>query len=126
MKWEQIGSSGLSELHYLSATELAHLIATRQVSAVEVVQAHLDRIEQVNPRVNAIVTLVAEQALEAAAVADASDPAGPLHGLPVAHKDLVDTAGIRTTYGSPFFSDHVPTSDGLIVTRMRAAGAVTV
>jgi amidase len=117
----------VSELHYLSATELAHLIRTRQVSAVEVVQACLGRIEEVNPRVNAIVTLVAEQALEAAKAADArEEPAGPLHGLPVAHKDLVDTAGIRTTYGSPLFAGNVPDQDDLIVRRLRAAGAITV
>ncbi|MGW0200973.1 amidase [Nonomuraea sp. NPDC003201] len=115
----------MSELHYSTATELAHLIRTRQVSAVEVVQAHLDRIEQVNPRVNAIVTLVAEQALDAAKAADAREPAGPLHGLPVAHKDLVDTAGIRTTYGSPLFAGNVPAQDDLIVRRLRAAGAIT-
>ncbi|MEV4572018.1 amidase [Nonomuraea jabiensis] len=116
----------MSELHYATATELARLIRTRQVSAVEVVQAHLDRIEQVNPRVNAIVTLVAEQALDAAKAADAREPAGPLHGLPVAHKDLVDTAGIRTTYGSPLFAGNVPAQDDLIVRRLRAAGAITV
>ncbi|WP_188194942.1 amidase [Nonomuraea sp. SYSU D8015] len=116
----------MSELHYLSATELAHLIRTGQVSAVEVVQAHLDRVEEVNPRVNAIVTLVAEQALEAAEAADAREPDGPLHGLPVAHKDLVDTAGIRTTYGSPLFAGNVPDQDDLIVRRLRAAGAITV
>ncbi|GAA3208031.1 amidase [Nonomuraea helvata] len=116
----------MSELHYLSATELAHLIRTRQVSAVEVVRAHLDRIEQVNPHVNAIVTLVAEQALAAAEAADAREPAGPLHGLPVAHKDLVDTAGIRTTYGSPLFAGNVPAQDDVIVRRLRAAGAITV
>ncbi|MEV4171428.1 amidase [Nonomuraea sp. NPDC049709] len=120
----------MSELHYLTATELARLIRTRQVSAVEVLQAHLDRIEEVNPRVNAVVTLVAERAIEAAKAADAAlssgDRAGPLHGVPVAHKDLVDTAGIRTTYGSPLFADNVPDEDDLIVRRLRAAGAVTV
>ncbi|MFC5830835.1 amidase [Nonomuraea insulae] len=120
----------MSELHYLTATELADLIKTRQVSAVEVLQAHLDRIEQVNPTVNAIVTLVAERALEAAKAADAAigagEPVGPLHGVPVAHKDLVDTAGIRTTYGSPMFADNVPDQDDVIVGRLRAAGAVTV
>jgi Asp-tRNA(Asn)/Glu-tRNA(Gln) amidotransferase A subunit family amidase len=92
--------------------------------------AHLAQIERVNPRVNAIVTLVAEQAIAAAAKADevmaARGPIGVLHGLPVAHKDLVDTAGIRTTRGSLFYKDHVPTADALIVTRIRAAGAITV
>ncbi|MGI5270827.1 amidase [Nonomuraea sp. CA-218870] len=116
----------MSELHYLSATELSRLIRTRQVSAVEVLQAHLDRIEQVNPRVNAVVTLVAEQAMDAAKAADAVEPVGPLHGVPVAHKDLTDTAGIRTTYGSPLFAGHVPERDDLVVRRLKAAGAITV
>ncbi|MEW9548621.1 amidase [Nonomuraea sp. NPDC050783] len=116
----------MSELHYLSATELAGLIRAGQVSAVEVVRACLDRIEQVNPHVNAIVTLVAEQALDAAKAADAREPDGPLHGVPVAHKDLLDTAGIRTTYGSPLYADHVPDQDELIVERLRAAGAISI
>ncbi|WP_246654747.1 amidase [Nonomuraea guangzhouensis] len=112
--------------HYLTATEMAHLVKTRQVSAVELLQAHLDRIEQVNPQVNAIVTLVAEQALKAAEAADAGEATGPLHGVPVAHKDLVDTKGIRTTYGSPLYADHVPDKDDVIVERLRAAGAILV
>ncbi|MEV5555936.1 amidase [Nonomuraea wenchangensis] len=116
----------MSELHYLSATELAGLIRTRQVSAVEAVRACLDRIDQVNPHVNAIVTLAAEQALDAAKAADAREPDGPLHGVPVAHKDLVDTAGIRTTYGSPVYADHVPDRDELIVERLRSAGAISI
>ena len=91
--------------------------------------AHLARIERVNPRVNAIVTLVAERAMADAARADEltarGGPLGVLHGLPVAHKDLVDTAGIRTTRGSLFYRDNVPTRDALIVTRIRAAGAIT-
>jgi len=118
------------ELCELSAVELAARLARKQVSAREVMSAHLAQIERINPRVNAIVTLVAEQAMASAAVADeriARDgPLGPLHGLPVAHKDLVDTAGIRTTQGSPFYRDTVPTRDALIVTRMRGAGAITI
>jgi amidase len=113
----------------LTATELAARIRRRELSARDVMAAHLARIERVNPKVNAIVTLVAERAMADAAHADeaqARDAAlGPLHGLPVAHKDLVDTAGIRTTRGSPFFRDHVPEQDALIVTRARAAGAIT-
>jgi amidase len=112
--------------HYLTATEMAHLVRTRQVSAVELLQAHLDRIEQVNPQVNAIVTLVAEQALDAAKAADAGEVTGPLHGVPVAHKDLVDTKGIRTTYGSPIYADHIPEKDDVIVERLRSAGAILV
>src|SRR5262249_23524508 len=92
--------------------------------------AHLAQIERFNPKVNAIVTLVAEQAMAGAARADEAimrrEPVGVLHGLPVAHKDLVDTAGIRTTFGSPFYRDNVPTHDAPIVTRIRAAGAITV
>ncbi|WP_231618787.1 amidase [Nonomuraea sp. SBT364] len=115
----------MSELYYLTATEMARLVRTRQVSAVELLQAHLDRIEQVNPAVNAIVTLAAEQALDAAKAADAGEPRGPLHGVPVAHKDLADTAGIRTTYGSPLFAGHVPDEDDLIVRRLKDAGAIS-
>jgi amidase len=121
---------GDGELVYLSAIELASRIRRREVSAREVMAAHLARIEAVNPKVNAIVTLVGERAMADAARADELQargaPLGPLHGLPVAHKDLVDTAGIRTTRGSPFYRDHVPATDALIVTRIRAAGAVTV
>ncbi|HEY7187737.1 MAG TPA: amidase family protein, partial [Vicinamibacterales bacterium] len=118
-----------SELCEMSASELASRLARKQVSAREVMAAHLAQIDRVNPKVNAIVTLVAEQALADAAKADEAitrrGPIGVLHGLPVAHKDLVDTAGIRTTRGSPFYRDNVPTTDALIVTRMRAAGAIT-
>jgi amidase len=118
-------SDGLCDL---SAIELAARIRRKDVSAREAMSAHLARIERVNPHVNAIVTLVAERALADAARADErlahADPIGVLHGLPVAHKDLVDTAGIRTTYGSLFYRDHVPERDAEIVTRIRAAGAV--
>jgi amidase len=115
-------------LHYRSARQLRDLIAARELSAVEVLEAHLARIEAVNPRINAIVTLVPERALSEAAELDAraarGEPLGLLHGLPVAVKDLMDTAGIRTTYGSRVHADHVPERDALIVTRLRAAGAV--
>ena len=114
------------ELCDLTAIELASRIRRKQVSARDVMTAHLARIERVNPKLNAIVTLVAERAMADAAKADEAQarkrPLGPLHGLPVAHKDLVDTAGIRTTKGSPFFRDNIPDRDALIVTRMRAAG----
>ena len=113
----------------LSAIELAARMRRKDLSAREVMTAHLARIERLNPRVNAIVTLVAERAMADAARADEQaargGTLGVLHGLPVAHKDLVDTAGIRTTRGSPFFREHVPTRDALIVTRIRAAGAIT-
>ena len=117
------------ELCDLSAIELVTRIRRKDLSAREVMTAHLARIERVNPRVNAIVTVVAERAMADAARADElaarGGTLGVLHGLPVAHKDLVDTAGIRTTRGSPFYRDNVPTRDALIVTRIRAAGAIT-
>ncbi|MFE9442135.1 amidase [Streptomyces sp. NPDC006602] len=119
----------VDELCFRTATDLAAAIRRREVSAREVVTAHLEQIERVNPAVNAIVTLVADQALEEAAKADAllmtGAEVGPLHGLPVAHKDLHDTAGIRTTYGSPIFADRVPDRDHLVVERLKNAGAIT-
>lgn len=118
------------ELHWRTARELTRAIRDRELSAREVVTAHLDRIARVNPRLNAIVTLDAERALGEADAADArsarGEPLGPLHGLPVAVKDLEDTAGMRTTYGSKLFADHVPAADTLMVARLRAAGAIVV
>jgi amidase len=122
-------SAAAEELCDLTAVELVARIRRKQVSAREVMTAHLARIERVNPKVNAIVTLVAERAMDGAARADEAqargDALGPLHGLPVAHKDLVQTAGIRTTRGSPFFKDNIPAQDDFIITRIRRAGAVT-
>lgn len=116
-------------LCFLDAVELARMIREREVSARDLMAAHLAQVELVNPKVNAIVTLVADRAMAAAAAADEvtarGAETGPLHGLPVAHKDLVNTAGIRTTFGSPIYRDHVPVEDDLIVTRERAAGAIT-
>ena len=118
-----------SEICFLTATDLAKRIRSKELSCREVMQAHLAQIERVNPKVNAIVTLVSESALQQADEADEAlaqkRKVGPLHGLPVAHKDLVPTKGIRTTYGSPIFADHVPEEDGLIIQRVREAGAIT-
>ena len=109
-----------------TARELVALILDKQVSAHEVMTAHLDRIARVNPAVNAIVTLLPEAALDAADTADAAlargDDVGPLHGLPIAHKDLFVTAGIRTTFGSLAFTDHVPDETALIVEREQRGG----
>ncbi|MFF4772371.1 amidase [Microtetraspora fusca] len=120
----------MTDPHYLTATEMSRLLLSKQVSAVELAEAHLRRIEEVNGRVNAIVTLTPERALDQARRADEAlargEVLGPLHGLPVAHKDLVDTAGVRTTYGSRLFADHVPTEDDLLVRRVRAAGGVMI
>ncbi len=109
---------------------MARLIRTKKLSAREALAAHLEQIERVNPKVNAIVTLAAEMAAEAAAKADEmqahKEPLGPLHGLPVAHKDLLETRGIRTTFGSPLYQDYIPTEDDVVVDRMRRAGAITI
>ena len=113
---------------FQTARELARLLRAREVSAREVVRAHLEQIERVNPAVNAVVTLIAERALDEAAAADERLAAGaelpPLHGIPVVHKDTHDTAGIRTTYGSPLLRDNVPAVDELVVERMRGAGTI--
>src|SRR5437764_6630061 len=119
-----------SSICLMSAVEMARLIRLKKLSAREALAAHLKQIERVNPKVNAIVTLVAEAATEAAAKADEMQAhnatLGPLHGLPVAHKDLLDTKGIRTTYGSPLYKDYVPTEDDIVVERMKRAGAITI
>ena len=111
-----------------SARELARLIRDRTVSPVEVLDAHLAAIEAFNPQLNAIVTLVAEQARAAARRAEHAvakgEPLGSLHGLPVAIKDITLTADIRTTYGSPIYKDYVPDQDAEVVRRLKAAGAI--
>ncbi|GAA4730366.1 amidase [Modestobacter marinus] len=122
--------SDLDELCTRPATELAALVRDREVSARELMDAHLDRIERLNPELNAIVTLDAEGARAAADAADArqaaGEPIGPLHGLPVAHKDTHVTGGMRTTWGSPLHAENVPAEDELVVARLRAAGAIRV
>ncbi len=108
---------------------MAAEIAAGRLSARETVTAHLRRIEEINPTVNAIITLAADRALAEAEAADErqahGETLGPLHGLPAAHKDLQPTAGIRTTFGSPLFRDLTPSQDSLLVERVRAAGAIT-
>ncbi|MEM7344034.1 MAG: amidase [Chloroflexota bacterium] len=118
-----------TELCFLSATELVGRIRAKDLSATEVMQAHIDQVERINPQVNAIVTFLPEQALTLAKAADEAlskgEATGPLHGLPMAHKDLADTKGIRTTYGSPIFKDHVPEQDSLLIERLKKSGALT-
>jgi amidase len=120
----------MTELVDRSAVELAAMIRRREVSARELLAATLARIDAVNPHVNAIVTLVPDAAERWADDADAATARGtepgPLHGLPVAHKDLADTAGIRTTLGARPTADRVPEVDDLVVQRFRAAGAITI
>lgn len=120
----------MDDLCFLPARELVARMTRRELSAREVLAAHLARIDAINPQVNAVVTLVADQAMAAAHAADDSlvhgaEP-GLLHGLPIAHKDLFDTAGIRTTRGSPIFADHIPMADAVVVAREKAAGAITI
>jgi len=120
-----------SEICFMTATEMVQQIRDKELSCRDVMESHLNQIERVNPIVNAIVTRIpAEQAL---ALADAADKAlvqgkaiGPLHGLPIAHKDLVPTKDMRTTFGSPIYKDFVPDHDGLIVERLKKAGAITI
>jgi amidase len=118
------------ELCFRPATELAGMLRAREISARELLDAHLDRIERLDPSVNAVVTLDADGARAAADAADAAlaagEDVGPLHGLPVAHKDTHATGGMRTTWGSPLHTDTVPLRDELIVARYKAAGAVRV
>jgi amidase len=111
-----------------SAVELAAMMRARAVSPVEVLDAHLAVIARLNPRLNAIVTLAADAAREAARLSEArimaGEPLGPLEGLPFGVKDVTETAGIRTTYGSPLHADFVPTEDAEVVRRLKAAGAI--
>lgn len=124
------GSGNEAGICGLLATQMAAMLAGGEISARELLAAHLERIEQVNPALNAIVTFTPELAAERAAAADEAhargESLGLLHGLPVAHKDLALTAGVRTTMGSPLFADFVPDIDALVVERQRAAGAVMV
>ena len=113
---------------FTPAGELAGLIRRRELSAVEVTEAFIAQIERVNPRVNAIVTFTPEAALEAARRIDdmAIELRGPLAGLPIAFKDVVPTRGVRTTFGSPIYRDHVPSEDHAMVERVKAAGAIPI
>ena len=117
------------DLCFLSATEQSELIRTQKISAVQLIRAHLDQIERFNPVLNAIVTLTAESAMAEAVLADkktaSNEPLGVLHGLPVAHKDLFLTKGVRTTFGSLAFKDFVPEVDSLPVERLKQAGAIS-
>src|SRR3954451_2941981 len=123
------GDVGMShDLTRETACELAALIADKVVSPVEVLDAHLETIARVNPKLNAIVTLVADAARASAEQAEAAvmrgDKLGGLHGLPVVIKDITPTAGIRTTFGSPLFKDYVPGEDAEAVRRLKASGAI--
>lgn len=108
----------------LPATELVALVRRRELSPLDVVRAHLDRIDEVNPQLGAVVCLRDREAIEAEARCAQRAVAGPLHGLPFTVKDSIATAGVRTTCGSRLLADHVPGTDATAVARMRAAGAL--
>src|SRR6201995_1014436 len=113
----------------LDASRIAELVANRELSPVEVMKAHLDRISQINPKVNAIVTMV-DGALDAAKKAEAAVKSGaqlgPLHGVPFTVKDGIDTAGVLTQRGSPIFKGRVAETDATVVARLKAAGALLI
>jgi amidase len=120
-----------TDLCFADAVDVARLIRTRRVSAVELMTASLAQINRVNPRVNALCTLAdPDELMQQARAADRklvrSGPSGPLHGFPHAVKDLVPTAGMRTTFGSLIYRDHVPTVDALLVERLKKAGAILI
>ena len=120
-----------SGICYMNAVTMAALLRSKKISAREVMQAHLKQIKKVNARVNAIITFVPEDELMAQALAADESLAkgkltGSLHGLPIAVKDLTETKGIRTTYGSPIWRDNVPLQDALLVQRQKQAGAIII
>src|SRR5689334_20559980 len=110
--------------------EASDLLRRKQISPVELTTACLDRIEQLNPAINAFITVMHDSALaqsrEAEAEINAGNWRGPLHGIPIGLKDLIDTAGVKTTCGSALFADRVPTEDADIVRRLKSAGAVLI
>ena len=116
------------ELHYLTIREAADLISAGDLSPVELTQAFLDRIEETDGRLNSYITVLADEALAEARAAEEEirqgSYRGPLHGIPLAHKDLYDTAGVKTTAGSRLYADRVPTEDSTVITRYREAGAI--
>jgi aspartyl-tRNA(Asn)/glutamyl-tRNA(Gln) amidotransferase subunit A len=118
-----------TELHSsLGIVELAGLLARSEISPVEIVQDYISRIDHVNLKLNAFVTVSTDAALRAARIAEeeirAGKYRGPLHGIPVAIKDIIDTSGIRTTYGSAIFRDNVPLRDATLASRLKDAGAI--
>src|SRR5262249_34108921 len=101
-------------------------IAARELSPVELMGAVLDRVEALQPQLNAFCLLRADEARAEAAEAERSEPRGPLHGIPISIKDLTSTKGIRTTFGSKAYADNVPDVDAVFVERLREAGAILI
>ena len=119
-----------SEIPFLSLTQLSAQIRSREVSPVEVVEAYLERIDRLNDRLHAFITVCREEALAAARQAEHAlargELLGAMHGIPVAGKDQLYSAGIRTTFGSPIFNDFVPDEDATVIARLKAAGAILI
>ena len=119
----------MDDLRWLSTRELAARIAAKEISAREALTVQLRRIDEVNPAINAVVTRDDDRAMAEATAADealaAGEEVGVLHGVPMTHKDTHDTAGMRTTWGSPIMADRVPEADSLIIARLRRAGVIT-
>ena len=117
-----------AEIPFLSVTQLSELIKGRAVSPVEAVEAYLDRIDSLNPSLYAYLTVARDEALKAARESeqalDRGEYLGPLHGIPVAVKDQLNTAGIRTTSGTPIFTDFVPDEDATVIAKLKSAGAI--
>src|SRR5712692_642551 len=122
------GKASARDLDFASALEAARAIRAKEVSALELTERQLARIERYNPRLNAVVTLTREEALARARAADEAlsrgEWWGPFHGVPCTNKDTFERAGVRTTAGSKDFANHVPAKDSVVVARLRAAGAV--
>ena len=118
----------MADIPFLPASQLSQLIQDRTVSPVEAVEAYLDRIDELNPRLHAYLTVCRDEATAAARDAERAlargESRGPLHGIPFAVKDQLNTAGIRTTSGTPIFNDFVPGHDATVVAKLKAAGAI--
>ncbi len=118
----------MADIAYVSAADLAQMIREKAVSAREVMAATLARAEKAQPILNCFITIASDQAMRDAAAADErqarGEPLGPLHGVPLHVKDLVNTAGVRTTFGSLIHEHNVPTADQVSVARLKAAGAI--
>src|SRR5947209_19337203 len=121
-------SSRTDDMTFLTISQVSELVRTRKISPVEITRAVLERIDKLNPVLNAYITVTADLAMksaqEAASEIQHNHCRGPPHGVPIAVKDLFDTGGVRTTAGSALFKDRVPEQDAEVIRRLKAAGAV--
>ena len=117
-----------ADIPFLTATDLSRVIKDKEVSPVEAVEAYLERIELLNPKLHAYLTVTSDQALQAARVSEQElakgHHRGDMHGVPIAVKDQLRTKGIRTTAGTPIFSDYVPDEDATVISKLQSAGAI--